>query len=164
MPAGSYSDTVWRPGQPLDPTAKIMPQEEVSQRLLYLEKAFTDMQLGDLPISELKRELEQSWAPDAATLFPAGSVTREALAVSWAGGSAGSAGTKVSTVAGAPDWTIVRNGAGDYTVTFPAFKAVPLVIATGVTQVFQRCSVKTTSTARLLFAADTDFDWMVWGK
>jgi hypothetical protein len=164
MPLGSYADTQWRPGQPLDPTAKIMGAEETTQRVLYMEKVIADLQLGDLPMSDLQRALEQNWIPDPQTLFAAGSVSREALAVAWAGGSAASAGTKVTTVAGSPDWSVVRNGAGDYTVTFPAYKAAPLVFATGVTQAFSRCSVKSTSTARLLFAGDTDFDWMVWGK
>lgn len=160
----AYSDTVWRAGQPLDPTAKVMSAQELSDRVLYLEKAFTGMQVGDLPLSELQRALEQTWSPDPATLLASGSVTRDSLAVAWAGGSAGSTGTKVSTVAGSPDWSIAKNGAGDYTVTFTAFKAVPLVVATGVANAFQRCSAKTTATARLLFAGDTDFDWMVWGK
>jgi hypothetical protein len=164
MALGSFSDTLWRPGQPLDPTTKIMPAEEVTQRLLYAEKVLANIQVGDLPMSDLQRTLEQSWVPDPATLLAGSSVTREVLAVAWAGGSASAAGGKVSTVAGAPDWSVVRNGAGDYTVTFPAYNAVPIVFATGVTQAFTRCSAKTATTARLLFSADTDFDWMVWGK
>jgi len=160
----SWADSVWRPGQPLDPTAKIMPAEETSQRLLKLELIVSNLQLGDLPVSELQRSLEQNWVPDPQTLFAAGSVSREALAVAWAGGKVASAGSKVSVVAGSPDWTVVRNGAGDYTVTFPAYKSTPLVFATGTTQAFSRCSATTVSTARLLFAGDTDFDWMVWGK
>ena len=164
MPQSSYSDTFWRPGQSSDPTAKVMPGEELTERLLYLEKAFTNMLVGDLPMADVQRTLEQTWVPDPATLFAGSSVTREALAVAWAGGKAGSTGTKVATVAGAPDWSITRNGAGDYTVTFPAYKAVPLVFATGVGQAFARASVQTVSTMRLLFGGDTDFDWMVWGK
>jgi hypothetical protein len=162
----AYSDTVWRAGQPLDPTSKVMSGQELTDRLLYLEKAFTGMQLGDLPVSELQRALEQSWVPDPATLFASGSVTREALSVAWAGGKVGSTGTKVSAVAGSPDWTVVRNGAGDYTVTFPAYKAIPLVFATSYTSgsAFSRVSAATVSTARFLFGGDADFDWMVWGK
>jgi hypothetical protein len=164
MPLSSFADTVWRPGQPLNPTDKVLGNEELSQRLLYLEKVYSDMQLGDLPMSDIQRALEQNWIPDPQTLFAAGSVSREALAVAWAGGKVASAGTKVSVVAGSPDWTVVRNGAGDYTVTFPAYKATPLVFATGVTQGFARATATTTTTARLLFGGDTDFDWMVWGK
>jgi len=164
MALSSFADTVWRPGQPLDPTAKVIGGEELTQRLMYIEKVISDLQLGDLPMSEIQRSLEQNWVPDPQTLFAAGSVSREALAVSWSGGKVGSTGTKVAVVAGSPDWTVARNGAGDYTVTFPAYKATPIVFATGVTNAFSRCSVTTVSTARLLFAGDTDFDWMVWGK
>lgn len=164
MAIGSFSDTVWRPGQPLDPTAKVIGGQELTERLMYVEKVLSALQLGDLPMSELQRALEQNWVPDTATLLPAGSVTREVLAVSWAGGKCDSAGGKVSTVAGSPDWSVVKNGAGDFTVAFPTFKSVPLVFASGVTQAFTRVSATTVSTARLLFAADTNFDWMVWGK
>ena len=164
MGKSSFDDTVWRPGQPLDPTSKTMPGQELTERLLYVEQVLDNMLVGDLPVAALQRELEQSWLPDPQLLLASSSVTREVLAIAWAGGTVGSAGTKSATAAGGPDWSVVRNSAGNYTVTFPAYKNVPLAFATAVTGADIKVTAKTVSTATFVAGTDTDFDWMVWGK
>lgn len=162
---GSFAKAQWRPGQPQDPTSKVLSPQELSERLLFMEAAFANMLVDDLPMSDLQRQLEQSWLPDTATLLPQGSVTREVLATAWVSGTVGSTGVVSATGAGSPAFTVVRNGAGDYTITFPAYKNVPTVVGTPAGNVTGfRCSAKTSSTARFIMSADSDFDFWIVGK
>lgn len=162
---GSYVNAIWVPGQPSDPTSQVLDPRELSERLLYLENAFTTMKVDDLPLGDLQRSLEQSWAPDTATLLVPGSVTREILATAWVSGTIGAGGTVVAQGAGSPPFTVVRNGAGDYTITFPPYKITPQALGTPRSSVTGfRVPAKTTSTAQFVMSADSDFDFWIVGK
>lgn len=162
---GSFSKAMWRPGQPQDPTSQVLSPREMSERLLFLETIFENMLVDDLPMGDLQRTLEQQWVPDTATLLPPGSVTREVLATAWVSGTVGATGIISSTGAGSPAWDVVRNGAGDYTITFPAYRTVPQVVGTPAGSVTGFCcSAKTVTTARFIMSADSDFDFWIVGK
>lgn len=165
MQSTIFTQTLWRPGELLDPTSLTAAPLELTQRLMHLEKALDQLQVGDLPISDLERQLEQTWQPDPSTLFPAGSVGNEVQAYSTYYGQVGGAAPGTILIAGSGDWSVVRNGAGDYTITFAQLKNVPIVTGTPQANVTGfRVSVKTVATARFLMSADSDFDFVVIGK
>jgi hypothetical protein len=147
----------------MNPATTTMPVDELSQRLLFLEKAVSGLQVGDLPMANLQKSLEQNWLPDPATLFPDGAIGQGPMAFSWVYGQVGSAGT--IQLGGSGKWTVAKNGAGDYTITFPQFKSVPIVLALPVASVTGfRNTVTTTSTARIVASGDTDFNFWIIGK
>jgi hypothetical protein len=128
MPSTIFTQTLWRPGEPLEPNAEILPPLEVTQRLMHIEKSLDDLSVGDLPVSDLEKTLEQTWLPDPNTLFAAGGIGNEVTEFATYHGQVGSAGTIV--LAGSGDWTVSRVSQGIYDVTFPALKNVPVVLTT----------------------------------
>lgn len=160
----AYRDTVWQPGQPTSPTDTTLGPKEITDRLLYLERQYDRMDVEQLPLGDLQRRLEQNWLPDPDTLFASGTIGFDSLVFTLIYGQVGSSGTVVKT--GAIDWTVVRNGAGDYTVTFPALGAAPqCVLATAVSNVTGlRVTATSTTTARFVMSADSDFYFLVVGK
>jgi hypothetical protein len=159
----AFKDTLWSPGQPLDPQAKVLSNQELSDRLLYLEKSYDRFDVDQIPTSDLTRRLEQVWLPDPNTLFASGTVGYDSLIFTLVYGLVGAAGTKLGT--GELDWSVVRNGVGDYTVTFPAFSVKPFIVGTPVASVTGfRVSAVTQSTARFVASADTDFYFIGVGK
>lgn len=64
-----FSDTLWLPGQPQSPTATQLSPQELTDRLMYLEKLIANPTLDQLPMADIKRSLLQTWQPDPATLL-----------------------------------------------------------------------------------------------
>lgn len=164
MARSAFDDAVWIPGEPLEPGADSMHPKEVTDRLLFIEKALSQLQVGDLPMGELMKTLEQSWLPDPSTLFAGGSIGGDSLAftvyygqIAAAGGLTLSSSTKLSAT---------RNSAGNYTVTYPAFKGIPSVVALPNLAVTGfRYANKTVSSVDIINATgDTNVDFMVIGK
>lgn len=159
----AFANSIWVPGEPLDPSQSSMSTQELSDRLLFTERALDGLKVGDLPMAGLMKTLEQTWQPDPSTLFPAGSITSDSLNFTSFYGQVAAAGS--IQIAGSGKWTVVRNSAGDYTVTFPALKNIPTVIATPEASVTGfRVNTKTTSTFKINASGDTDFDFLVQGK
>jgi hypothetical protein len=78
MPAPNpFTQVIWKPGQPLDPGAQVLSTDELSKRLLFLETVLAGQ--PNLDIASIGRSLEQTWQPDASTLFPSHSIPTEAL-------------------------------------------------------------------------------------
>jgi len=75
----AFTDTLWLPGQPKEPTRLVLSPQEASERLLYLEKRYANMSVDDIPVADLQRKMEQSWQPDAATLLPNATITVDQL-------------------------------------------------------------------------------------
>lgn len=163
MARSAFDDAVWIPGQPLDPSQDSMQPKEVTDRLLFLEKALSALQIGDLPMGQLKTTMEQEWLPDAATLFAPGAIGNGSLAFSVFYGQLSAAGAFV-TVSDSK-LSAVRNSAGNYTVNYPAFKTVPAVQALPQVAVTGlRYTAKTVSSVNIIMSADSDFDFLVIGK
>lgn len=74
-----FSDTIWQPGQPLRPTDKALGSQELTDRLMYLEKLIANPSLDQINVAALKTSLEQTWLPDPSTLFAGGTVGPETL-------------------------------------------------------------------------------------
>lgn len=111
--------------------------DDLEQRIATLEQR--SITVADIPLVPLMRTLEQKWLPDASVLLRPGSITKEALAPSLSSPAfrmvRGSVAADGSIVRGT-GFTVTKNGAGDYTVTFdPAFTSVPVVNANAVTWV-----------------------------
>lgn len=156
----AFSKSLWRPGQPLDANTKVLSADELTQRLLYLETVFDDMQVDDLPLGHLQKQLAQNWLPDPATLFASGEIGYASLAFRLAYGIVSGAGAIL--VGGTGDWNVARNAAGDYTVTMSQpFQRQPVAVASPGTT---GPPTTTTSTARFVFSADTNFDFILVGK
>lgn len=163
MADSAFSDATWRPGEPLDPNQPKMPSQELSDRLLFLERAVDNLRVGDLPLAGLMKTLEQEWLPDPSTLFAAGAITSESLPYTDYYGQVSAAGAIV--LGGSGKWTVVRNGAGDYTITFPAYRTMPIAaVLPALSVTGLRASVKTLSTVRIVMSADSDFDFIIRGK
>lgn len=160
----AFDEAVWVPGQPLDPGADQMQNKELTDRLLFLEKALSDLQVGDLPMGALEKTLEQNWLPDAATLFAGGAIGNDSLEFSifyaQVNGTTGGI-----TLASDSKLSVARASAGNYVFTYPAFKVVPIIsvlpqaVVTGL-----RYANKTVSSVNILMSADSDFDILVVGK
>lgn len=72
----------------------------------------------------LQRKLEQNWQPDASVLLQAGSVTDASLRARTVRGAVTAAGV----LARGSGFSVVRNSAGNYTITYaPAFASTPIV-------------------------------------
>lgn len=163
MARAAFDDAVWTPGEPLDPSQDSMQPKEVTDRLLFMEKALANLQIGDIPMGALMKNLEQNWLPDPATLFAGGSIGNDSLAITFYYGQVAAAGGLVSS--SSPKLTATRNSAGNYTIGYPAYKtnvavfALPQVAVTG-----PRYTGKTTSAVNILMSADSDFDFIIAGK
>jgi hypothetical protein len=162
--ARAFIDTVWAPGQPLDPQIEVLGNKELSDRLLYLEKRLSNPDVDDLPLSDLQSKMEQGWLPDPTTLFASGTISFDSLSFTIVYGAVSSTGVVLGQ--GPIDFTAARNGAGDYTITFQGFGTVPFPVAFPFTAGASspRLISRTATTARFGFAADTDFIFMVIGK
>jgi hypothetical protein len=162
--ARAFVDTVWTPGQPLDPQTEVLGNKELTDRLLYLEKKLHDPDVDDLPLADLQSRMEQGWLPDPATLFASGTIGFDSLAFTLIYGLVSSSGALLAQ--GPMDFTPQRNGAGDYTVTFQGFGTAPFCFAfpftAGATS--PRMISRTVTTARFGFAGDTDFFFLAVGK
>lgn len=160
----AFRNTVWKPGQPLDPTATQLGPKETTDRLLYLEQQLANFDVDNLDIGTLKTKLEQSWLPDPQTLFAPGTIGFDSLVFSIAMGRVGSTGTVLRQV-GPIAWTVVRNGLGDYTVTFPELSGIPVALALPVSSVTGlRVTSLTNKTAQFVMSVDSDFDFILIGK
>lgn len=160
----AFDEAVWVPGQPLDPGADTMTLKEVTDRLLFLEKATTNLEIGDIPMSELQKQLEQSWLPDAKTLFASGAIGNDSLAFSLYYAQVNGTNGAL-TLASNDQMTGSRASAGNYTINYPSFKATPIVGALPQSSVTGlRYGSKTQSSVNVLMSGDSDFDFWVIGK
>lgn len=162
MARAAFDDAVWIPGEPLDPSQPHMDAQETSDRLLFIEKALSGLQVGDLPLAALMKTLEQTWLPDPSTLFAGGAISSDSLAYTMYYGRITAAGAvgfsnsmKVSSL---------RNSAGNYTVTYPAFKTEPAVIALPQLAVTGLRGTATTGSANFIMSIDSDFYYVAVGK
>jgi hypothetical protein len=73
--AKAYTNTLWRAGEPSDPTNKVLSPAEMTERLFYMERLLANPSVENLPVAELQRKLEQTWVPNPQTLLAAGTVT-----------------------------------------------------------------------------------------
>lgn len=164
MAKSAFDDAVWIPGEPLDPGTDSMQNKELTDRLMFLEKAMAGLQIGDLPMGALMKTLEQSWLPDPDTLFASGAISNDSLGFSIYHGQIAAAGGL--TLSSDTKLTAVRNSAGNYTLTYPPYKAVPAVTGTpGSAVVSFRRANKTVSSVDFINATgDTDIDFVVIGK
>jgi hypothetical protein len=71
-----FNDVLWTPGQPLDTSKPSMNPDELSRRLLHVEKILTEPGTDLVDITALGRSLEQTWRPDPQTLFEQGQLQR----------------------------------------------------------------------------------------
>jgi hypothetical protein len=81
----------------------------------------------DLPMKPLQRKLEQSWQPDASLLLQPGSVTETVTGLRIVASEVNAAGGTARFYT-TTDFSSVRNGVGDYTISGLDFRSAPFVI------------------------------------
>lgn len=127
MKSQRFQDVLWTPGQPIEPGAPRMSPDELSRRLLHLEKIIDDPKTDLVDMSELGRKLEQSWHPDFNTLFDElGRLPGSANRIAWGIVHTGN----IISNAGSGDWTCTAVAAGECNLSWnPHFPKAPVFVA-----------------------------------